>query len=61
MVLQLLCAVVIVRAFSDEFSVSIPSGGDDFGDDELMDYQAAKDREFTDSSKYFFTLIPSKY
>ena len=53
MVLQLLCAVVIVRAFSDEFSVSIPSGGDDSSDvDELMDYQAAKDREFTDSSKY---------
>ena len=52
MILQLLCAVVIVGAFSDEFSVSAPAGGDDFSDDdELMDYQAAKDREFTDSSK----------
>ena len=59
MVLQLLCAVVIVRAFSDEFSVSIPSGGDDSSDvDELMDYQAAKDREFTDSSKHEYISHP---
>lgn len=58
MVLQLLYAVMIVRVFSDEFSVSIPSGGDDFSDDELMDYQAAKDREFTDSSKHEYISHP---
>ena len=52
MILQLLCVVGLAVGYSECSVVSAPAGGDDFSDDdELMDYQAAKDREFTDSSK----------